>query len=90
MTSTMPKAVLAAFAAVIGAQSAEASCASLWRRRNQIYKDAGYCFQTTRAIRSFGNAGCSYDDINDVPLSANQRALVREIIVRERRMGCAE
>lgn len=90
MKSTMPKALLVTFVTVFGAQSAEASCASLWRRRNQIYKDAGYCFQTTRAIRSFGNAGCSYDDINDVPLSANQRALVREIIAQERGMGCAE
>ncbi|QGM96518.1 YARHG domain-containing protein [Methylocystis parvus] len=69
---------------------AQASCASLWSERNQIYKDAGYCFKTARAIRAFGNAGCSYDDINDVPLSARQRAAVRDIVAEERRMGCGD
>lgn len=68
---------------------AQASCSSLWYERNQIYKDAGYCFKTSRAIRSFGNSGCAYDDINDVPLSARQRAAVRDIAAQERRMGCS-
>jgi hypothetical protein len=67
---------------------AHASCSSLWYERNQIYKEAGYCFKTSRAIRAFGNSGCSYDDINDVPLSARQRAVVRDIAAQERRMGC--
>jgi hypothetical protein len=69
---------------------AEASCSSLWYERNQIYKDAGYCFKTTRAIRTFGKSGCSLDDINDVPLSARQRAIVRDIVAQERRMGCSD
>ena len=72
----------------ISSGAASASCASLWYERNQIYKDAGYCFKTTRAIRAFGNSGCSYDDINDVPLSARQRAIVADIVAQERRMGC--
>jgi hypothetical protein len=67
---------------------AQASCSSLWYERNQIYKDAGYCFKTSRAIRAFGNSGCSFDDIDDVPLSARQRAIVRDIAAQERRMGC--
>lgn len=70
--------------------AAQASCSSLWYERNQIYKDAGYCFKTARAIRAFGNAGCSFDDINDVPLSARQRAVVSDIVARERRQGCGE
>ncbi len=69
---------------------AQASCASLWTERNQIYKDAGYCFKTARSIRAFGNAGCRYDDMYDVPLSANQRAEVDAIVERERRQGCRE
>jgi hypothetical protein len=80
-----------AFVAVALAGStgaASASCSSLWYERNQIYKDAGYCFKTARAIRAFGNSGCSYDDIGDVPLSARQRAIVRDIVAQERRMGC--
>ncbi len=88
----MNKLILATAAILAGAffapGIAQASCASLWRERNQIYKDAGYCFKTSRAIRSFGNSGCAYDDINDVPLSAHQRSAVRDIAAQERRMGC--
>jgi hypothetical protein len=69
---------------------ARASCASLWTERNQIYRDAGYCFKTARAIRVFGNAGCSFDNINDVPISARERAALRDIVAQERRMGCGD
>ncbi len=81
---------LAASVIAFGSNAAYASCASLWYERNQVYKDAGYCFKTARAIRAFGNANCSYDDVNDVPLSANQRAIVKDIVEQERQMGCSE
>lgn len=81
---------LTASVTVFGSNAAYASCASLWQERNQVYKDAGYCFKTARAIQAFGNAGCSYDNQNDVPLSANQRAFVKDIVEQERRMGCSE
>jgi YARHG domain len=29
----------------------------LWYQRNRDFKDAGYCFRTSRAIRMYGNAG---------------------------------
>lgn len=64
------------------------SCDDFWYRRNSIYKDAGYCFETPRAIRAFGNAGCSYDSENDVPLSARQRAVIADITAAERDFGC--
>jgi YARHG domain len=64
------------------------NCGELWQQRNQIYKDQGYCFRTARAIRAFGNGGCRYDDINDVPLSANQRRDVADIVRYERIRGC--
>ena len=64
------------------------SCGDLWYERNAIYKDAGYCFNTQRGIRAFGNAGCQYDNVNDVPLSANNRARVAEIVRMERGYGC--
>lgn len=67
---------------------AQASCSSLWYERNGIYKNAGYCFKTSRAIRAFGNAGCSFDNINDLPLSTRQHAILRDIVAQERRMGC--
>ncbi|MGL5115791.1 MAG: YARHG domain-containing protein [Beijerinckiaceae bacterium] len=64
------------------------SCDELWQNRNQIYKDAGYCFRTPRAIRTFGNGGCRHDQIEDVPLSANQRREISEIQRYERLRRC--
>ncbi len=66
------------------------SCRDLWVERNQIFKDAGYCFNTQRAVRYFGNAGCIYDRQADVPLSANQRRIVAEIVRIERFTGCTD
>ncbi|WP_271166811.1 YARHG domain-containing protein [Hansschlegelia plantiphila] len=63
-------------------------CADLWRERNSIYRNAGYCFKTPRAIRAFGSAGCSYDDIADVPLSARERADIMDITREEHVRGC--
>ncbi|OHV18095.1 YARHG domain-containing protein [Methylorubrum extorquens] len=63
-------------------------CDELWGERNAIYKDAGYCFPTERAIRAFGNSGCKYDELADVPLSARQRADIADIQRQERENGC--
>ena len=64
------------------------SCQELWYERNSYYKEAGFCFKTTAAIRAFGNAGCQYDNENDVPLSAAVRARIDQIIRAERASGC--
>jgi hypothetical protein len=64
------------------------SCGELWYARNVIYKNAGYCFNTPRGINTFGNAGCLYDRQEDVPLSANQRREINDIVQNERRFGC--
>ena len=69
--------------------SASSSCEALWYERNATFKAAGYCFRTSRGIRSFGNEGCQYDDEADVPLSARQREQVAQIRATERRLGCA-
>jgi YARHG domain len=63
-------------------------CGDLWVQRNQIYKNGGYCFKTTDAIRYFGNAGCEYDSVEDVPLSARERRAVSRIVRQERRNRC--
>ena len=64
------------------------NCESLWSARNEIYKAQGYCFRTARAISAFGNAGCQHDAIEDVPLSANDRRAIADIVREERRRGC--
>ncbi|MCA0424378.1 MAG: YARHG domain-containing protein [Proteobacteria bacterium] len=79
---------LAAFAGSAEPARAQMSCDELWYQRNAIYKDAGYCFKTASAIRTFGNAGCQFDNVNDVPLSANQRREIAAIVAQERRRRC--
>jgi hypothetical protein len=64
------------------------TCDDLWYARNEIYKAQGYCFRTRRGISAFGNAGCQYDNVEDVPLSANQRRTVAEIAREERARRC--
>ncbi|PZQ15088.1 MAG: YARHG domain-containing protein [Ancylobacter novellus] len=71
-----------------GPAIAQDRCARLWFERNAVYKDAGYCFKTSRAISAFGNAGCSFDAIEDVPLSARQREYVARIQAEERNFHC--
>lgn len=96
MSGRMTRAALAAALVVSTAASAVAqdyrgwSCRDLWVERNQIFKDAGYCFNTQRAVRYFGNAGCMYDRQADVPLSANQRRIIAEIVRVERFTGCTD
>lgn len=76
---------------VLGCGSAAAeTCASLYVQRNAVYKDAGYCFKTPRAIRTFGNAGCQYDNIGDVPLSPPALDFIASIRDQERIQGCVE
>ena len=67
---------------------AQGVCQRLWVERNAIYKQNGYCFNTPRGVRYFGNAGCQYDDVNQVPLSGYERQRVAEIVAQERAMGC--
>ena len=82
-------ALLAIAAAPAHARSGGApSCDDLWYERNALYKAGGYCFRTARAIRTFGNAGCSHDSTDDVPLSANDRRRIGDIQRIEGRQGC--
>jgi hypothetical protein len=64
------------------------SCDDLWFARNEIYKAQGYCFRTRRGIEAFGNAGCRYDNADEVPLSAAQRRTIADIQREERARRC--
>ena len=94
MRNTLPKlaltlATLASLAAPAFAQNYRSySCQDLWVARNQYFKDAGYCFKTSRAINYFGNAGCQYDNENHVPLSRSERHEVDVITRIEGEKGC--
>lgn len=86
----MKRVVYAALAAVSGymllapAPASAQSCGDLWYRRNAIFAEAGYCFQTARARSVFG-AGCfpPYGR-----LSPSQQARVNAIQAQEDYRGC--
>jgi 2-methylcitrate dehydratase PrpD len=69
-------------------QLKQLSCQILWEVRNTIYKENGYCFHTQKAINAFGNAGCKYDNVGDVPLNAAERHNVLAIKKAEAKKGC--
>ena len=64
------------------------TCDDLWYARNEIYKAQGYCFRTRRGIEAFGNAGCQYDNAEELPLSNSQRRSIAEIQREERARRC--
>ena len=72
----------------IPANASGSLCYNLWEERNDHYAQAGYCFKTQLAIDRFGNADCKYRDINEVPLSANDRKDIDQIVRQERALHC--
>jgi hypothetical protein len=84
MTGALVVATLGATAKIASAQS----CLDLWVERNNYYKQAGYCFKTSRAISYFGNGGCIYNNERDVPLSGSVRARINQIVALERAYRC--
>src|SRR5262245_53837249 len=63
-------------------------CQPLWEVRNWIYKENGYCFRTPKAIEAFGNSGCRYDDVAQVPLNDIERYNMKTIKSVETKKGC--
>lgn len=64
------------------------SCDALWQQRNSIYKAAGYCFKTSKAVATFGNDGCKFNEIRNVPISDRDRQTLDQISALEARMRC--
>ncbi len=96
MRSNVTAAILAGFVMLGFAAPTRAqdsywgySCGQLAHERNAIYKGAGYCFKTARAIAEFGNAGCQYDNMGDVPLSSGDQDAIAVILRVEHSKGCS-
>ena len=66
------------------------NCDFLYTMRNRIYQQHQYCFKTARAIATLGNDNCRINDINQVPLSAVERANAATILQVEHAKGCPE
>jgi hypothetical protein len=90
MQRLMSGVLIAAGMVALAPQGANAQgiCQRLWVERNSIYKQNGYCFNTPRGVRYFGNAGCQYDDVREVPLTGWERERIAEIVAQERALGC--
>jgi hypothetical protein len=67
---------------------ADYDCDQLWFGRNSVFKEAGYCFKTQRAIAAFGNAGCRYDDVSVVILTLENQSFVQAAQNFERAKSC--
>jgi hypothetical protein len=66
------------------------NCEFLYTMRNSIYAQHHYCFHTPRAIATFGNAGCIYDNVDRVPLNAIERGNAAMILRAEQSLQCPE
>jgi hypothetical protein len=66
------------------------NCEFLYTMRNQIYAEHHYCFQTARAIATFGNQGCVSANANALGLNSVELANAATILQAERAMGCPE
>ncbi len=80
--------ILAVLFSSSGAFAQGGSCDALWLQRNEIFKNAGYCFKTPKGVAAFGNAGCKFDEIADLPLSDRERDAVVAISKTESLKGC--
>ena len=69
-------------------QLEQASCQVLWEVRNIIFKERGYCFNTAKAVKAFGNAGCLYDHVASVPRNDFERANIGAVLQAESSKGC--
>lgn len=64
------------------------TCEQLWFARNSIYKEAGYCFKTPRAIAAFKNDGCQIQDANQVHLTPENQTYADSIVRQEQAKAC--
>jgi hypothetical protein len=64
------------------------NCDFLFMMRGSIYKQRGYCFATPRAIQTFGNKDCQFDNVNEVMLNRFERANVATIQSVEKAKHC--
>ncbi len=85
-------AVLVLAGAILAARSRSYAqdCQSLWVERNLYYRNAGFCFKQPRAIKYFGNGGCSFKYPAALPLSRNVRKRIAQITQAEQKLGCSE
>jgi S1-C subfamily serine protease/peptidoglycan hydrolase-like protein with peptidoglycan-binding domain len=66
------------------------ACPDLWTLRNSMFKAVGFCFQSERAINTFGNQGCQHSQPAKLDFSESQRTSLADIEAAERTKGCSK
>ncbi len=88
-TTLLTLAALAALPLPAVAQDfASMSCPQLWYARNAMLKAHRFCFTEPRAVKTFGNDGCSITMKSRVPLTERQRGDTARIVLTERIKLC--
>jgi hypothetical protein len=82
--------VVVAFAAApaVAEDPSAMSCGQLWHHKNAILKARGFCFSDPRAIRTFGNDGCTQTDLARLPMTSAERRTITRILLAERIRLC--
>lgn len=70
-----------------GSDLADLTCDDLWRKRNLIFHENGYCFSGDKGKTVFGNDGC-YSNAQTVALSEAEKSEVTLIKELEAKNGC--
>ncbi len=68
----------------------ELPCDTLWKKRNQIFHDKGYCFTKDTGKNIFDNEGCKYEKASEIPLSESEKEHVRMLREIEENKGCVK
>ncbi len=64
------------------------SCTQLWRTENTLLKRRGFCFTDPKAIKAFGNDGCTVTLESRLPLTERERQDRARIILARRMKLC--
>lgn len=68
----------------------ELPCETLWKKRNQIFHDKGYCFKKDAGKNIFDNVGCKFDKASDIPMTESEKENVRMLREIEENKGCVK
>ena len=64
------------------------SCSTLWELRNTFYYEHGYCFKTKRALDTFSNDQCYFDDAGNIDFNSVEQTNITRISSVEKQKGC--
>ncbi|WP_333824052.1 YARHG domain-containing protein [Pinisolibacter sp.] len=87
--TTLAAAAMVVAVVPAGAEDYSAmSCSRLWYAENLILKRHGFCFTDPRAVKRFGNDGCTITMESRVPMTVRERDDRARIVLTRRMKLC--